>query len=142
MWGLEAEQFRHIHALDGGVAEVERFVRQQRGPVAFHTGGDELNNNASMLDPGVKSNDTNVLQPLLQKFIDVNHDRVRKAGLAPIVWEEIPLDWGVNLGREVVVQTWRGQASVKNMTSQGHQVIDSNSDYWVSLAGLGCGGDG
>lgn len=98
----------------------------------FHTGGDELNANDSMLDPGVRSNSTQVLQPLLQKFIDAQHARVRKAGLTPMVWEEIPLDWNVTLGKDVVVQTWLGTASVKTLTSMGQKVIDSNYNYWVS----------
>jgi hexosaminidase len=98
----------------------------------FHTGGDELNANDSMLDPGVKSNSTAVLQPLLQKFIDTQHARVRKAGLTPMVWEEIPIDWNVTLGKDVVVQTWLGAASVKTLTSQGQQVIDSDYSFWVS----------
>jgi hexosaminidase len=98
----------------------------------FHTGGDELNANDSMLDPGVKSNATDVLQPLLQKFIDNQHARVRKHGLTPMVWEEIPLDWNVTLGKDVVVQTWLGASSVKTLTSKGQQVIDSDYTYWVS----------
>lgn len=98
----------------------------------FHTGGDELNANDSMLDPGVRSNATEVLQPLLQKFIDAQHKRVRKAGLVPMVWEEIPIDWGVNIGKDTVVQAWLGEDSVKNLTSRGFQVIDSNYNYWVS----------
>ncbi len=39
----------------------------------FHTGGDELNANDSMLDPDIRSNSSTVLQPLLQKFINANH---------------------------------------------------------------------
>ena len=97
----------------------------------FHTGGDELNANDSMLDPGIKANATSVLQPLLQKFIDKQHARVRKAGLVPMTWEEIPLDWNVTLGSDVVVQTWLGDASVKTLTARGHKVIDSNYNYWV-----------
>lgn len=98
----------------------------------FHTGGDELNANDSMLDPGVNSNSTEVLQPLLQKFIDVQHGRVRKAGLVPMVWEEIPLEWNVKIGKDTVIQTWLGADSVKNLTSQGYKIIDSNYNYWVS----------
>ncbi|KAB5551378.1 family 20 glycosyl hydrolase [Coniochaeta sp. 2T2.1] len=103
----------------------------------FHTGGDELNANDSMLDPGVMSNSTEVLQPLLQKFIDNQHARVRKAGLTPMVWEEIPIDWNVTLGKDVVVQTWLGAASVKEMTSRGHQIIDSDYTYWYLDCGRG-----
>jgi hexosaminidase len=103
----------------------------------FHTGGDELNANDSMLDPGVKSNATEVLQPLLQKFIDNQHARVRKAGLTPMVWEEIPIDWNVTLGKDTVVQTWLGASSVKTITGQGLKVIDSDYTYWYLDCGRG-----
>ncbi len=98
----------------------------------FHTGGDELNANDSMLDPGIRSNASEVLQPLLQKFIDRNHARVRKHGLKPVVWEEIPLNWNVTLGNDTVVQTWLGASSVKSIVSKGLKVIDSNYNYYVS----------
>jgi hexosaminidase len=35
----------------------------------FHSGGDEINANVYALDPGVKSNDSKVIQPYLQKFV-------------------------------------------------------------------------
>ena len=108
----------------------------------FHTGGDELNKNDSMLDPGVGSNETEVLRPLLQKFIDAQHSRVRKHGLTPITWQEIPLEWEIDIGEDVVVHTWLGAESVKNLTSKGHKVFDSNYNFWVSffrrLNGMTC----
>ena len=99
----------------------------------FHTGGDELNANDSMLDPGIRSNSTEVLQPLLQKFIDRNHARVRKHGLSPMVWEEIPLTWNVTIGKDTVVQTWLGPDSVDQVTAMGHKIIDSNYNFWVKF---------
>jgi hexosaminidase len=98
----------------------------------FHMGGDELNRNDSMLDEGVRSNDTEVLQPLLQRFIDKTHARIRKGGLIPIVWEEILLDWEIKLGKDVVIHSWLGGDSLQRLTEAGHQVIDSNYHYWVS----------
>ncbi len=99
----------------------------------FHTGGDELNVNDSMLDPGVRSNSTEVLQPLLQKFIDRNHAHVRKHGLKPVVWEEMALNWNLTLGNDTVVQTWLSDSSVKSVVSKGLKVIDSNYNYWVRI---------
>ncbi|KAK5143967.1 hypothetical protein LTR04_001720, partial [Oleoguttula sp. CCFEE 6159] len=61
----------------------------------FHTGGDEVNLNAYNLDETVGSNKTAVLQPLMQKFVDRNHNQVRAAGLTPIVWEEMLLVWNL-----------------------------------------------
>ncbi|KAK1452337.1 glycosyl hydrolase family 20 [Colletotrichum melonis] len=103
----------------------------------FHTGGDELNKNDSMLDEGIRSNSSEVLQPLLQKFMDKNHARIRKHGLIPLVWEEMPLEWNITLGDDVVIQSWLGGDSVKKLTSKGHKVIDSNYNYWYSDCGRG-----
>ncbi|OAA54745.1 beta-hexosaminidase beta chain precursor [Niveomyces insectorum RCEF 264] len=101
----------------------------------FHTGGDELNLNDSRLDPDVGTNDTGVLLPLLQAFVSANHARVRKHGLAPMVWEEIPLTFNVTLGNDTVVQTWLSDSSVQAVTARGLRVIDSNYNYWY----LDCG---
>jgi len=98
----------------------------------FHTGGDELKANDSRLDPAVGTNASEVLQPMLQKFIDDNHRRIRKAGLTPMVWEEIPLQWNVTLGNDTVIQTWLSDDSVKTAVQNGYRVIDSNYNYWVS----------
>ncbi|KAK0617931.1 glycoside hydrolase family 20 protein [Bombardia bombarda] len=103
----------------------------------FHTGGDELNANDSMLDEGIRSNESTVLQPLLQKFIDTQHARVRKAGLTPITWEEIPIDWNVTVGKDVVVQAWLGDESVSTLTGKGHKVIDSNYNFYYLDCGRG-----
>ncbi|KAJ4297104.1 Glucosamine-6-phosphate isomerase (Glucosamine-6-phosphate deaminase) (GNPDA) (GlcN6P deaminase) [Collariella sp. IMI 366227] len=103
----------------------------------FHTGGDELNKNDSMLDDGIRSNKSEVLQPLLQKFIDVQHKRIRDNKLTPVVWEEIPLEWNVTVGKDVLVQSWLGGDAIKKLTGMGHKVIDSNYNYWYLDCGRG-----
>ncbi|KAF3360285.1 hypothetical protein VDGD_04484 [Verticillium dahliae] len=103
----------------------------------FHTGGDELNKNDSMLDEGVRSNSFQVLQPLLQRFVDKNHARVRKHGLVPMVWEEMATEWNIKMGMDVVVQTWLGEPSIKQVTGLGHKVIDSNYNFWYLDCGRG-----
>ncbi|KAM0278376.1 hypothetical protein ACHAQH_005198 [Verticillium albo-atrum] len=103
----------------------------------FHTGGDELNKNDSMLDEGVRSNSSEVLQPLLQKFMDKNHERVRSHGLVPMVWEEMATEWNITMGKDVVVQTWLGEPSIKKVTGLGHKVIDSNYNFWYLDCGRG-----
>jgi hexosaminidase len=103
----------------------------------FHSGGDEVNVNAYLLDDTVKSNLTSVLTPLMQKFVDRNHDQIRAAGLAPIVWEEMALDWNLTLGKDVVVQTWISEESVAKVTEMGHKVLFGNYNFWVrSIAHL------
>ena len=99
----------------------------------FHTGGDEVNTMAYTLDPTVDSNLTSVIGPLIQKLVDRNHAQIRAAGLAPVVWEEMLLDWDLTLGDDVVVQTWLSDASVAAVTSKGHKALAGNYHYWVNL---------
>jgi hexosaminidase len=100
----------------------------------FHTGGDEVNAQAYTLDDTVNSNDTAVLQPLMQKFVDRNHAQVREAGLAPVVWEEMLLQWNLTLGEDVVVQTWISETSLSEVTSLGHKALFGNYNFWVSYS--------
>jgi len=99
----------------------------------FHTGGDEVNMETYTLDPTVNSSDKAVLTPLIQALLDRNHDQIRKAGLAPMVWEEMLLDWGLTLGDDVLVQSWLSDASVANITAKGHKAIAGNYNFWVSF---------
>ncbi|TAQ89228.1 hypothetical protein B7494_g2433 [Chlorociboria aeruginascens] len=103
----------------------------------FHTGGDEVNANAYLLDPTVNSNDSTVLQPLIQNFTDRNHDQIRAAGLTPIVWEEILLNYNITLGDDVLVQSWLSDQSVANITAAGHKAIAGNYNYWYLDCGKG-----
>lgn len=98
----------------------------------FHTGGDEIDARDYVLDETVKSSDTAVLTPLLQKFVNHSHDLVRNAGLAPIVWEEMLLDWNLKLGDDVVVQVWSNSANLKKVTALGHKALFGSVDFWVS----------
>lgn len=97
----------------------------------FHTGGDEVNMNAYTLDNTVGTNSSAVLQPLMQKFIDFNHEHVRAAGLTPLVWEEMLLDWNLTLGSDVIVQTWLSDASVAETVAKGHKALAGNYNFWV-----------
>ncbi|KAK7516144.1 putative cytochrome 52A4 [Phyllosticta citriasiana] len=103
----------------------------------YHTGGDEVNKQAYLLDDTVKSNDSAVLQPLMQKFIDRNHDQVRKYGLTPVVWEEMLLEWNLTLGKDVLVQTWQSDAAVAQTTEKGYKALAGNYNYWYLDCGLG-----
>ena len=98
----------------------------------YHTGGDEVNAAAYMLDDTVNSNDTEILRPLMQAFVDKNHARVRAAGLIPMVWEEMLLTWNLTLGLDVVVQTWQSDAAVADSVAKGYKTLVGNYNYWVS----------
>lgn len=103
----------------------------------WSTGGDELAANDSMLDPALQTNDSAVLQPMLQTFVDNQHTRVRNAGLTPVVWEELITQWNITLGSDVLVQSWLGGTGVADIAAKGHKVIDSNYEYWYLDCGRG-----
>ncbi|KAI5818330.1 glycoside hydrolase superfamily [Pyronema omphalodes] len=103
----------------------------------YHTGGDEVNKNVYALDPGVGSNEVAKIRPGLQKFIDHVHGGVKKHKMTPFVWEEMLLDWGLNLAKETIVQTWQTDAAAMNATRMGHQIIGGNYNYWYLDCGHG-----
>lgn len=95
----------------------------------FHTGGDEVNAETYTLDPTMRKSK---IQTQIQKMVDRNHAHVRKAGLTPIVWEEMLLDWNLTLPRDVVVQTWRGDVAIAETVKQGYKALVGNKASWVS----------
>ncbi|KAL8688907.1 MAG: hypothetical protein Q9218_005294 [Villophora microphyllina] len=103
----------------------------------FHTGGDELNANIYKFDDTVKSIDSAVIQPLLQRFVDFNHGYVRAAGMTPMVWEEMLVEWNITLGQDVVVQTWRSDEALVETVMKGHKALAGNYNYWYLDCGYG-----
>ena len=103
----------------------------------FHTGGDEVNANVYSLDSGVNSNSSEVIQPLLQAFIDHIHTLIRAQGLTPIVWEEMLLIWNMSLPtNSTIIQTWK-TSSVADVVATGHKVIFGDSAHWYLDCGYG-----
>ncbi|MCJ1349751.1 N-acetyl-glucosamine-6-phosphate deacetylase [Peltigera leucophlebia] len=103
----------------------------------LHTGGDELNTNVYNLDETVGTNSSTILRPLLQKFVDFNHEKIRAEKLTPIVWEDMLLKWNLTLGKEVVVQTWTSHQAVRKTVAKGHKVLVGNQNYWYLDCGKG-----
>ncbi|KAF1985840.1 glycoside hydrolase family 20 protein [Aulographum hederae CBS 113979] len=103
----------------------------------FHTGGDEVNIQTYNFDDTVNTNDTAILQPLMQKLIDFNHDAVRARGLVPIVWEEMLLVWNLTLGEDVIVQTWQTSTNVAATVASGHKALAGDYNFWYLDCGQG-----
>ncbi|KAJ5169569.1 uncharacterized protein N7500_002352, partial [Penicillium coprophilum] len=103
----------------------------------FHTGGDEIESSDYLLDDTVNSKDVAVITPLLQKFVDHSHDLVRKAGLVPIIWQELLLTWNLTIGKDVIVQTWDGAKALGAVTSRGHKALFGDTDSWYLACGHG-----
>jgi hexosaminidase len=97
----------------------------------FHTGGDEVKAFAYNGDDTIKSGDMEVIRPYLQKFVDHAHKIVRDAGLTPMVWEEMVLDWGLDIGKDVIVQTWQESNNVNATVSKGFKTLVGNYYFWV-----------
>lgn len=103
----------------------------------FHLGGDEVNKNAYNLDDTVRSNESSVLQPLMQKFVDRNMNQLKSYGLTPLVWEEMLLEWNLTLPKDTIVQTWQSDEAVAQTVAKGYQALVGNYNYWYLDCGKG-----
>lgn len=104
----------------------------------YHVGGDEVNRAAYLLDETVASDYRQILQPLLQKFIDQVIGIAIQHGFQPIVWEEMLLDWNLTLpsatthSRSVstLVQVWRNSERIEEVLKRGHRAIFGDYHQW------------
>jgi hexosaminidase len=97
----------------------------------FHTGGDEVNREAYSKDNTLNTTDVFVFKDLMDSFVNRNHKQLRAAGVTPIVWQEMLLEWDLKLGKDVIVQAWQGGSSVSMITRSGYKAIAGTSDSWV-----------
>ncbi|CAF9912579.1 MAG: N-acetyl-glucosamine-6-phosphate deacetylase [Alectoria fallacina] len=105
----------------------------------FHLGGDELNLNAYMLDPTVNSSSHQVLQPLVQAFIDQVISLATSHSLTVIMWEEMVIDWNLTLPRNVIIQTWRGSDdnALTSILNKGYKTLFGSNAHWYLDCGHG-----
>lgn len=103
----------------------------------FHMGGDELNNNAYLFDPTVRSSSPLILQPLIQSFINRVLSITVSHSLTPIVWEEILLDWNLTLPQNAIVQTWRSNTALAAVLAKGHKALFGANTHWYLDCGHG-----
>ena len=103
----------------------------------FHIGGDEINKEAYILDPTVKSSSKAVLQPLLQKFMDHVLSLLRSHNLKPVVWEDMLLEWDLKLPKHTIIQTWRSASSLAKVVEKGHRALFGPCDEWYLDCGFG-----
>ena len=105
----------------------------------FHLGGDELNRDAYLLDPTVKSSSKEVIRPLLQTLIDQVISLAKLYSLTVIMWEELVLEWDLALTEDVVVQAWRGNPdnAVSLLLKKGYKTIFGSNAYWYLDCGFG-----
>ncbi|CAK4033151.1 glycoside hydrolase family 20 [Lecanosticta acicola] len=117
---------------------LDDWLPRVTGTRYFHLGGDEVNKNAYTLDDTVHSNASNILQPLMQKYMDRNMNQVtKKYSLTPLVWEEMLLEWNLTLPKDTIVQTWQSDEAVLQTVQKGYRALAGNSNYWYLDCGKG-----
>jgi hexosaminidase len=124
-------------AMDPTNEKVYRFLDDLIGEMArifpdhyFHIGGDEVNGKewdanpkiqAFMKAHGIKNNEA------LQAFFSGRVQKlVTKHGKAVVGWDEVLVE---GVPKDIVIQSWRGQASLAQAAKQGYRGILSNGYY-------------
>ena len=111
--------------------------RNAKASPLFHFGGDEVNRNAYSLDDTVKSSSKEVLQPLVQSFMDHVFKIAKKHSITPILWEEMLLEWELSLPESTIIQTWRSKEALSHVLSKGHQVLFGANSHFYLDCGFG-----
>lgn len=57
--------------------------------------------------------------------------------MIPVVWEEMLLNYKMNLGTDVVVQTWLSDASVLAVVQAGYKALAGSYNFWYLDCGQG-----
>ncbi|KAI1921551.1 Glucosamine-6-phosphate isomerase (Glucosamine-6-phosphate deaminase) (GNPDA) (GlcN6P deaminase) [Ophidiomyces ophidiicola] len=111
----------------------------------FHIGGDEFNLESYMLEKSISSSQRTVLKPLVQSLITRVCEKLAKAGLIPIVWEELVVDWDLSFppqssesgNNTVIVQAWRNSRAIRRVLDRGYRTLFGTSDFWYLDCGVG-----
>ncbi|KAK9719115.1 Glucosamine-6-phosphate isomerase (Glucosamine-6-phosphate deaminase) (GNPDA) (GlcN6P deaminase) [Basidiobolus ranarum] len=108
----------------------------------LHTGGDEVGmrcyKESEVFQKNLKEKNLTVIEAM-QHFYNKVDDYVSATGKRPIVWEEALLNKELNLTipKHFIVQQWTGSQNTKLIVGQGHDIIQSGSDYWYLDVGHG-----
>ncbi|KAI9714421.1 MAG: N-acetyl-glucosamine-6-phosphate deacetylase [Bogoriella megaspora] len=103
----------------------------------FHFGGDELNKNVYSVDPAVNSSTKVTLQPFVQTLMDQVFELADEYNVTPIVWEEMLLEWNLELPKSTIIQTWRSNEALTHVLREGHRVIFGANTHWYLDCGHG-----
>lgn len=95
----------------------------------FHVGGDELNTKAYTLDPTVNSSSKDIIRPYLQSFFDHVSSYTTSHSLTPIAWEEVVLEWGLDLPKSIVIQIRRSQSSLNSVVEKSYKAFFGPCTY-------------
>jgi len=118
--------------------------------INFHNGGDEVQANAYLLDETVQSNSSVVLQPMVQKMMNHVSELSSNAGLTPIMWEEMLLEWNLtlpsavaikngssNATSDVIIQVWISSDNLNTVLEKGYRALFGDYNHWYLDCGHG-----
>ncbi|HXN52182.1 MAG TPA: family 20 glycosylhydrolase [Candidatus Acidoferrum sp.] len=112
--------------LDELVAEMTRLFPDHY----FHIGGDEVNGKQWDANPKIqefkKSHNLATNEALQAYFSERIQKIVSKHGKAVVGWDEVFIP---GVPKDIVIQSWRGQASLAQAAAQGYHGILSNGYY-------------
>jgi hexosaminidase len=112
--------------LDDFIAEMAKLFPDHY----FHIGGDEVNGKEWDANPKIqafkKSHDLKNNDALQAYFSGRVQKLVVKHGKAVIGWDEVLVE---GVPKDIVIQSWRGQASLAKAAKQGYRGILSNGYY-------------
>jgi hexosaminidase len=124
-------------AMDPTNEKVYKFLDDLIGEMArifpdhyFHIGGDEVNGKEWDANPKIqafkKAHDLKNNEALQAYFSGRVQKLVVKHGKAVIGWDEVLVE---GVPKDIVIQSWRGQASLAKAAKQGYRGILSNGYY-------------
>jgi hexosaminidase len=112
--------------LDDFIAEMAKLFPDHY----FHIGGDEVNGKEWDANPKIqafkKAHDLKNNEALQAYFSGRVQKLVVKHGKAVIGWDEVLVE---GVPKDIVIQSWRGQASLAKAAKQGYRGILSNGYY-------------
>jgi hexosaminidase len=124
-------------AMDPTNEKVYKFLDELIGEMAklfpdhyFHIGGDEVNGKEWDANPKIqaymKAHEIKNNEALQAYFSGRVQKLVTKHGKTVIGWDEVLVE---GVPKDIVIQSWRGQASLAKATKQGYRGILSNGYY-------------
>ncbi len=136
-YGIERKWGVFDPAMDPTNEKLYKFLDELIGEMAklfpdhyFHIGGDEVNGKQWDANPKIqefkKAHNLKNNEALQAYFSQRVQKLVTKHGKAVVGWDEVFIP---GVPKDIVIQSWRGQASLAQAASQGYRGILSNGYY-------------
>lgn len=103
----------------------------------YHLGGDEFNRAVHLLDETILSDEHEILRHHFQRMFTHILTHIRKHRMRPVVWEEMVVDWDLQLPKDTLVQVWRNSERIEAVLKKGLPVIFGDYHHWYLDCGFG-----